>query len=575
MVAAVYNNDRRVKRLLIVFIGIFVILVSVVAISAYHDELLMKSLFVALVVALVAAAVVFDFRETKRDRELANLVKTLTNYRNLVDESAYVSVADKNGLITYVNDRFCERCGYTKEEIIGQTHAIVRHPDTPKEYHRDMWRTILEGKIWRGVVKNRSKMGQTYYVDSTIVPVLDSTDEVVEFMTLRYDVTVLQNALVVAREAQDVKDNFLATMSHEIRTPLNAILGFVDLLGERIKDPELVRYLETIGRSGQTLLSIINDILDFAKIESGKLEIEKNPCNLRNDIASTIALFSVNAESKNIQLSESWSDNFPECLVTDQMRVRQIISNLLSNAIKFTPNGKRVVLYAIYKEQESKVEFLVEDEGIGISVPWQKKIFDAFSQVRSTDASRHGGTGLGLSISMNLASMLGGTLSVSSEEGVGSTFCLSLPAVIGQNKADHSSSHAAHSNGGNRRILVAEDQMDNQLLIRLLLERLGFAVTITADGKEAVEKFVSGGAFDLVLLDENMPVMTGTQALVQIRDWEERHTSKRTPVVVLTANAIMGDRDRFIRAGFDDYLSKPIVKKELVSVLMRLLDSDD
>ncbi|GHV06912.1 histidine kinase [Campylobacterota bacterium] len=389
----------------------------------------------------------------------------------------------------------------------------------------------------------------------------------------------LQNALVSAKEAQSAKDTFLATMSHEIRTPLNAILGFAELLLEEIKEPEHIRYLDTIYNNGWMLLETINDVLDFAKIKSGKMKVDMQPSVLQKDISGTVELFITNAASKNITLSEEWDERFPECIITDNMLVRQILSNLLSNAVKFTPNDKTIVLRALYHEAEGTIEFAVQDEGIGISQEWLEKVFDEFTQVLDSDAARRGGTGLGLSISMNLARLLGGILSAQSVAGSGSIFSLTLPATLckighdGGGGGGETASETMQFNGNRRKILVAEDQADNQLLIRLLLERLGFSVTIVDDGKQAVEQFTSGEQFHAVLLDENMPVMSGSQALKAIREFEECSigVGKRTPIAALTANAVKGDREQFISSGFDDYLSKPIIKQDLILLLIRLL----
>ena len=515
-----------------------------------------------------AILVVILRREIRRDRQLMQSHRFLEEYRRLVDESAYVSKTDLAGKITYANERFCKISGYTQEELIGSPHNIVRHPDMKPETFKQMWSTIQSGKIWRGIIKNRNKQGESYYVDSVVSPTWDETGRINGYIALRYDVTALEEAIFAAREAKEAKDRFLATMSHEIRTPLNAILGFVELLSDRLKDTENIGYLKTIGKNGQTLLAIINDVLDFAKIESGKLELRKQPCHLKTEVESVVELFRANADAKEVGLRESWCEPFPECIVTDPFRVRQVLGNLLSNAIKFTPKGKWVSVRATHNTQKKRIEFAVSDEGIGIPVEWQSRIFEAFSQVRASDATLHGGTGLGLSISLALAKGLGGNLRLQSEVGKGTTFYFDLPANLCEAKAS-GAKPVSTFDGSGRRILVAEDQADNQMLIRLLLERMGFTVQIVDNGQEALERFC-GEPYDLVLLDENMPKMNGTQALAKMRAWETRWQKNPTPIAVLTANAVKGDRERFLADGFDDYLSKPILKPSLIALLQRM-----
>ncbi|MDR3347724.1 MAG: response regulator [Helicobacteraceae bacterium] len=564
-----YYKKRRLKRILFLIVAAACVGFGVFAVYSYRHVFPSVALLCALVIGLIVVIAIIDYYMAMRDNELMMTIKLLDDYRRLIDQGAYVAKTNYNGVIIYVNDRTCDRCGYSREELVGHTHALVRHPDTTVEFYREMWRTILIGRVWSGVIKNRDKAGKTYFVNRTIMPIFNHNGKIVEFMALSYDVTALQNALTVANEAQEAKDRFLATMSHEIRTPLNAILGFIELLRERIKDYDLIGYVDTISRSSRTLLNIINDVLDFVKINSDKLVLEQRACNLRAEILNTITLFSANADAKNVLLSEVWSDPFPECVITDPIRIGQIVSNLLSNAIKFTPSGKQVVFFASFNEQTQSIEFAVEDEGIGISPEWQQRIFSPFSQVRSSDATQHGGTGLGLSISLKLANMMGGNLSVSSQEGIGSVFTLTLPVLLcrSEKKTDDK---PVQFDGKARRVLIAEDQPDNQMLIKLLFNKMDFVAHIVNNGKEAVDSFTSE-SFDLVLLDENMPIMSGTQALKIILEYERTNLKQHTPIAVLTANAIVGDRERFLALGFDEYLSKPIVKKELYAVLEILL----
>jgi CheY-like chemotaxis protein len=276
------------------------------------------------------------------------------------------------------------------------------------------------------------------------------------------------------------------------------------------------------------------------------------------------ALFSASAAQKQVTLEELWDDPFPERVMLDPFRLRQILGNLLSNAIKFTPPGQGITVRAFYDEAKEVVVFSVIDEGPGIDEKWQERIFDAFLQVRGSDASLHGGTGLGLPISRALARRMGGDITVRSRTGEGSTFSVSLPAQKQSAPALQGPDTASFQANG-AKVLVVEDQPDNQLLIRLLMERMGFVVRMADNGEEALET-LQWGRFDLALIDENMPGISGTETMRRMRQ-----RGIQTPMVALTANAIKGDRERFIKAGFDDYLSKPIRKEQLIKTVAALL----
>jgi PAS domain S-box-containing protein len=529
--------------------------------------LIFFALFIILVIFIVdryTAHIEYDFLSTE---------KLLNEYRTIVDKVASMSKTDINGNIIFVNDKFCEQSGYQRKDVFGKTHSILRHPDTADKLYRSMWDTILSGNIWRGTMKNVKKNGETYYIDSTILPIFYN-GKLVEFMTLRFDVTVMQNALIAAKSADKSKDMFLSNMSHEIRTPLNAILGFVDLLETQITDPEQSGYLKTISRNSKTLLTIINDILDIAKIQSGSFSVRQEQCDLYEDIVSTISLFNANAKVKGVHISYVFSANFPQAVITDSSRVNQIVANLLSNALKFTPKGRAIFLFALYDETPKTLNLTVEDEGTGIPEEWREKIFEPFTQIGDSNAMK-GGTGLGLSICHEIATLLGGTITLKSELGKGSAFTLIIPAKLGDPKTEKTATAAAAASAFDvrgYRVLVAEDQPDNQKYVSILLERMGFEIVMTSNGQEALERYVTDDdGFDLVLLDENMPIMNGTEVLKRIRGYEIASGGKHTPTAVLTANAIKGDRERFLAEGFDSYLCKPIAGKDLSKMIKKLL----
>jgi signal transduction histidine kinase len=377
----------------------------------------------------------------------------------------------------------------------------------------------------------------------------------------------LANSKRLAEEATQQKSQFLANMSHEIRTPLNAIIGFIKLLEEKETDKEKLKYMHVIKNASDSLAQIINDILDISKIESGKLKIEPYNFNPYDDLVSIAELFQAKAAEKKIDFKVKYNGNMPEILYGDALRIKQIFSNLLSNAIKFTPEGSIVKSVVWYKN--GRLNIMVKDYGIGISEEKQKKIFEPFTQADGSTARVYGGTGLGLTISLELARMLGGELTLKSEEGRGSIFKLSVPVPLGEEEQTEEDEEIALSG----HVLIVEDYEANRMFLSIILENFGLTYDMANDGLEAIEKFKTG-KYDLILMDENMPNMGGMDAAQQIAKLEKEGGLTHTPVVSLTANALKGDRERFLAAGFDDYLSKPIDPDTLKRVMCRFLSDE-
>lgn len=382
-----------------------------------------------------------------------------------------------------------------------------------------------------------------------------------------------------AEEANKAKSIFLANMSHEIRTPMSAILGFADLLMDTDLAVSQREYVGLIRESGKTLLALINDILDFSKIEAGKLTIEQVDCRLPDLLRSIYRILEPTASGKGIEFRVQVPDRLPVTITGDPVRIHQCLMNLISNAIKFTESG-HVRLLAVMEERHGKpwVRFEVEDTGIGIAADRLEQIFEAFTQSDSSTTRRFGGTGLGLTISRRLAEMMGGNLFARSEPGKGSVFTLVIPANISLDQAElfdfDSMEKKSELAEGSReaeelhfygRILVAEDSPANQLLIRKMLEKYGLEVCLVSNGREAVEKALHD-SFDLVFMDIQMPEMNGYEATYQIRK-----AGGVLPIVALTANAMKGDEESCLEAGCDAYLSKPIHRERLVSLLKQFL----
>ena len=383
----------------------------------------------------------------------------------------------------------------------------------------------------------------------------------------------LHQAKEAAEAANRAKSEFLANMSHEIRTPMNGILGMSELLFDTALTAQQHDYLNSVRHSSQALLTVINDILDFSKIEAGRFELDLVPFRLRDNLADTIKPLAMRARAKGLSLVCHVQPDVPDALHGDLGRLRQILINLVGNAIKFTPWGE--VRLSIWAEtpgpKAATLHVAVADTGIGIPADKLGTIFAPFVQADGSMARNFGGTGLGLTISAQLVEMMSGRIVVESTVGQGSTFSFAIPLGIHQNVAPspRGGATADKPTAGTLgpplvaplRILLAEDNVINQKVCLGILEKTGHRVVTASNGREAVA-ILEQELFDLVLMDVQMPDLDGLEATAAIRE-RERATGRRTPIIALTAHAMKGDRERFLAAGMDAYVSKPLHPDEL------------
>ena len=374
------------------------------------------------------------------------------------------------------------------------------------------------------------------------------------------------------REAAGIKENFMANMSHEIRTPLNAILGFINLLQRRPLDPKSKEYADTIQRSGENLLNIINDILDLSKIEAGMIRIESAPFSIRSVTHAVEAMFAHKAIEKNITLYTNVEGSVPDTLEGDATRLTQILVNLAGNALKFTNEGSIIIHITDEGQSESIIHtgITITDTGIGIAPEKLKIIFERFQQADDAVTRKFGGTGLGLSIVNDLVQLQQGTIQVESKPGKGTCFKIIIPYKI---SAENLSTTAAAANTGklmppfrNAKVLVAEDNETNKNLIRHLFNEWQLDFDFASNGREAIEMVLTQ-KYNLILMDIQMPEMDGYTATREIR-----HTYKLdTPIIAMTAHALAGERDKCIRYGMNDYISKPILEKQLYNLIAHFI----
>jgi len=522
-------------------------------------------------------------------------------YKSIVAEAvdAIITISQRAEVLSF-NPAAEQMFGYHEDEVIGKNVSLLM-PSPIREEHDQIIKNYLTtgikkiigvgGREVTGVRRN----GQQFPLELAVSEV-QLKDQVIftgilrDMTTRKQEQETLKNAMLEAEEASMAKSDFLTHMSHEIRTPLTAILGMADLLEDSKPNKEQEKYISIFKRAGDHLLSIINDLMDLAKIEADQFTLDTIPFNLKELISDTHAIMETEARIKHLNLHYSLESGIPSTIFGDPTRLRQVLINLIGNAIKFTNKGSvslhvRLVQPAVTHNSKPKrieIEFTVKDTGIGISKEKRELIFDRFSQADHSITRKFGGTGLGLAVSRSLAVLMGGNIIVSSVEEAGSTF--TLKAHFGINDGDEGqhedeklkiiSPRVPQSFPGPLKILLAEDSADNRFLFKAYLKDSDCTIEFAEDGQIAVQKFLETD-FDLILMDIQMPVLDGYSATRLIRSHERQKNVPTVPIIALTAHALLEEKEKSIQAGCNMHVVKPVSKQNFLAAIQRVIAEND
>jgi signal transduction histidine kinase/DNA-binding response OmpR family regulator len=505
-----------------------------------------------------------DLKEINKIIKNDSTEKLLTQLNYLVDE--------KNNFNLMVLDTFYSNGKWAAEKMINNQkgkrlgeaiNSIIRQLDTTRQSEVNRTTHLIDSS------------GQKAQSWGTVLVFFACLTSLLAFLYITSRIHRQEQLIEALDESQQkekklaaVKDQFLANMSHEIRTPMNAVLGFTHLLKAQPLNDKSKEYVGAIENAGQSLLEIINDILDISKIESGMMRIEATPFSLRSVLHGVNTMFKPKAEEKQLHLSVTIEESVPDILYGDVMRLTQVLVNLTSNAVKFTNEGEvRIHVTKVWAEENAvRILFTVSDTGIGIDASKLHSIFDRFNQAEASTTRKFGGTGLGLTIVKQLIELQNGFISVESKAGEGATFKVELPYTLGESLSEEGNTYFTENDQlplhPDVRLLVAEDNKMNQNLLRHLLASWQLQYKIVNNGKEVLQA-LDKQYYDLVLMDIQMPEMDGYSAVQAIRN--ELHST--IPVIAMTAHAMAGEREKCLQMGMNEYISKPIIEEELYKMI--------
>lgn len=519
-------------------------------------------------------------RRKKSEAALRSSEEQIKLFKQAVDSSSVIiTITDVDGKIIYANPYFLETTGYSYEEIIGNNPRILKSGHQPREFYKNLWNTILSGKVWIGELLNKKKNGELYWVKAVISPILNSKGIITNFVAVKENITQsrqmmedLLKAKEKAEESDKLKTAFLANMSHEIRTPMNGILGFAELLKEPgLTVEEQQKYIRIIERSGVRMLNIINNIVDISKIEAGLMEVKIQESDINEQIDYIYTFFKPEVEAKGMELLHKEALPKNEAgILTDREKLFAILTNLVKNAIKYSEKGCIEFGYVTSGgsiEKPDTLTFYVKDTGIGIRKDKIDIIFDRFRQVSEGSNRNYEGVGLGLSITKAYVEMLGGKIWVESEEGLGSCFYFTLPykttnQEVVKKRKQKTSTDKNLEKAANLKILIAEDDETAEWLLSITVQPFCSSLLVARSGTEAVEMCRNNTDIDLILMDIRLPQMNGHEATRLIRTF-----NKEVVIIAQTAYGLSSDRNNSFEAGCNEHISKPINKDDLRALI--------
>jgi PAS domain S-box-containing protein len=469
---------------------------------------------------------------------------------------------DLNGYITSWNKSAERIFGYTEDEVVGK-HITLLIPSERASEEDSLLTTLKTGqRVDHFETVRRHKDGHEVFVSLTVSPIKDRNGNLIGASKVSRDITERLQSQEALKEVSRKKDEFIANMSHELRTPMNAVIGLTSILKKIDGMPDQAsKFIDTLELSADNMMALINDLLDLAKIESGGFDIDNIEFSLAEEIAKAVSIINVKAQEKGLKLFVNFAPTADRQYIGDPLRIHQVIMNLLSNAVKFTEQGSIEVYVDGAKRKDNNVIDLtikVEDTGIGIPTDKLESIFDKFTQADSSITRRYGGSGLGLSITHAIITKLGGTITVKSELGRGTSFLVEIPLKSYGSKVKDAGLEEKDVEiaASNRDVLLVEDYEPNIIVASTMLESLGFNYDIARNGHEALGAF-SHGKYDVILMDVQMHDLDGLEATRRIRKIEENKGLNKTPIIAMTAHVRENDKAKCLEAGMDDFLPKP------------------
>jgi len=593
----------------------------------YENSILINFIIVNIFVLFI---LLFLLKNTYLKNAIDKAIRNKNELADKINSFVIMSKTDLKGNITYVTDEFCRLTEYSREELLGRNHRIIKDSKIKNEVYKNLWDTIKEGKDFHGNLSIITKNRKRRYWDINIYPEKDENNEITGYIAYRKDNTseiILEehNKILAKRvqektselentikqlnitneqlanlneelscsdeelraqqeelienqdkilELSNTKEQFLSNMSHEIRTPLNGIVGITDILLADKKCPEKIKErLNIIKSSSRILRNVVNDILDFTALKSGKINIFENNFSLKQLISNVDSLMRPQIESKGLRFIVDYDKNISPVLLGDEFRINQIIMNLLSNSAKFTNDGFVKLSVSLSRKgiDTEKIKISVIDSGIGMDEDIKKNIFTAFTQNDKSNTSKFRGTGLGLSITKQLVELMNGNIWFESNLNKGTMmfFNLDLKVSKSENSITEQTSNKLLKLKNTHKALLVEDDEINQVVAKTLLENIGFQITIANNGLEAVE-FCKVNSFDIIFMDIQMPVMNGYDATLKIKEFDTK-----TPIVALSAGALAEDIHRSHEVGMEMHITKPIVTRDINSVIKRYFQIKD